>query len=127
MENFAETLGSREQLAVAQFASALLIIPKVLALNAAKDSVDLVAKLRAHHNSSQKKEENKHLKNDGLDLINGTIRDNLKAGVIEPAMSKIKSLQFATEATISLLKIDEFIMMNEKQEPKGGNHDGHNH
>ena len=34
----ATTLGSREQLAIAEFAQALLVIPKVLAVNAAKDS-----------------------------------------------------------------------------------------
>ena len=44
---------SREQLAIAQFAQALLVIPKTLAVNAAKDSTDLVAKLRAYHNASQ--------------------------------------------------------------------------
>jgi hypothetical protein len=29
----------------------------------------------------------------GLDLSNGTIRKNLEAGVIEPAMSKVKIIQ----------------------------------
>jgi len=29
----------------------------------------------------------------GLDLVNGTIRNNLEAGVIEPAMSKVKIIQ----------------------------------
>lgn len=29
----------------------------------------------------------------GLDLSNGTIRNNLEAGVIEPAMSKVKIIQ----------------------------------
>merc|ERR1712080_147413 len=33
------------------FANSLLVIPKTLAVNAAKDSADLVAKLRAYHNS----------------------------------------------------------------------------
>merc|ERR1711881_245122 len=53
LENFATTLGTREQLAIAEFAQALLIIPKTLAVNAAKDSTDLVAKLRAYHNAAQ--------------------------------------------------------------------------
>jgi T-complex protein 1 subunit alpha len=35
LENFARTLGSREQLAIAEFAAALLVIPKTLAVNAA--------------------------------------------------------------------------------------------
>ena len=46
LENFATTLGSREQLAIAEFADALLVIPKTLAINAAKDATELVAKLR---------------------------------------------------------------------------------
>jgi T-complex protein 1 subunit alpha len=36
LESFATTLGSREQLAIAEFASAMLVIPKTLAVNAAK-------------------------------------------------------------------------------------------
>ena len=54
LENFATTLGTREQLAVAEYANALLIIPKTLSVNAAKDSTDLVAKLRSYHYTSQK-------------------------------------------------------------------------
>jgi T-complex protein 1 subunit alpha len=40
-------------LAIAEYANALLSIPKTLAVNAAKDSTDLVAKLRAYHNAAQ--------------------------------------------------------------------------
>lgn len=36
LESFATTLGSREQMAIAEFADALLVIPKTLAVNAAK-------------------------------------------------------------------------------------------
>lgn len=45
----------------------------------------------------------------GLDLVNGTIRDNKKAGVLEPAISKIKCLKFATEAAITILRIDDLV------------------
>jgi len=38
---------------VAEFANALLVIPKVLASNAANDATQLVAKLRAYHYRSQ--------------------------------------------------------------------------
>ena len=53
---------SREQLAVAEFAQALLVIPKTLAVNAALDSTDLIAKLRAFHNASQSMSERESLK-----------------------------------------------------------------
>ncbi len=42
LENFATSLGSREQLAIAEVADALLVIPKALAVNAAKDATELV-------------------------------------------------------------------------------------
>jgi len=109
LENFATSLASREQLAIAEFANSLLVIPKTLTVNAAKDSADLVAKLRAYHNASQTQESKSQLKWTGLDLINGTIRDNKKAGVLEPAMSKIKCLKFATEAAITILRIDDMV------------------
>ena len=54
--------GSREQLAIAEFANSLLVIPKTLAVNAAQDSADLVAKLRAYHNTSQINTERSSLK-----------------------------------------------------------------
>ncbi|VDK67488.1 unnamed protein product [Litomosoides sigmodontis] len=111
LEAFATTLSSREQLAVAEFANSLLVIPKVLASNAAKDSTELVAKLRAFHNKAQQVKELAHLKWAGLDLENGEIRDNKEAGILEPLMSKVKSLKFATEAAITILRIDDLIKL----------------
>ncbi|KAH0566697.1 T-complex protein 1 subunit alpha [Cotesia glomerata] len=115
LENFATSLSSREQLAIAEFARSLLVIPKTLAVNAAQDSTDLVAKLRAYHNSSQTTVDHANLKWVGLDLIEGTVKDNKKAGVLEPAISKIKSLKFATEAAITILRIDDMIKLDPEQ------------
>ncbi|THU90695.1 T-complex protein 1 [Dendrothele bispora CBS 962.96] len=112
LENFARTLGSREQLAIAEFASALLSIPKQLAVNAAKDSTELVAKLRSYHNAAQNApagDPKKALLRYGLDLMNGDVKDNVNAGILEPTVSKVKSLKSAYEAAVSLLRIDDAI------------------
>jgi T-complex protein 1 subunit alpha len=104
--------GSREQLAIAEFAGALLSIPKTLAVNAAKDSTELVAKLRSYHNAAQNApagDPKKALLRYGLDLMNGEVRDNVTAGVLEPTMSKVRSLKSAYEAAVSLLRIDDAI------------------
>ena len=119
LENFATTIGSREQLAIAEFAKSMLVIPKTLAVNAAKDATDLVAKLRAFHNTSQTKPEQSKLKNCGLDLVDGEIRDAIELGILEPAISKIKSLKFATEAAITILRIDDLIKMQKQQKEQG--------
>lgn len=55
----------------------------------------------------------------GLDLVKGVVRDNRKAGVFEPAVSKIKSLKFATEAAITILRIDDMIKLFPEQKEGG--------
>ena len=125
LDAFANTLATREQLAVKEFAEALLIIPKTLAVNAAQDALDLVAKLRAYHH--QYHEARAAAAADaavdpalvpyshyGLDLVSGQVRDNYAAGVLEPAMCKVKMIKFATEAAINILRIDEVIKLNPK-------------
>ena len=62
----------------------------------------------------------------GLELVEGKVRDNLSCGVVEPAISKIKSLRFATEAAITILRIGEccLCMQGGKGGVKGGRKDG---
>jgi len=54
LEEWATSVGSREQLAIGAFAQSLLVIPKTLATNAALDATDLVAQLRSRHAISQR-------------------------------------------------------------------------
>jgi len=122
LDYYARTLGSREQLAISEFAESLNVIPKTLAINAAKDATELLTKLRFVHDKAQKSEGEEALKykHTGLDLVNGKIRNNFTAGVFEPAISKIKSLKFATEAAITILRIDDLIRLEPKAEDQGG-------
>ena len=123
LENYARSLGSREQMAINEYAESLNVIPKQLAINAAKDSTDLLTKLRYVHERYQKEkepnEDTKKLKNTGLDLLTGKIRNNYKAGVFEPAISKVKSLKFATEAAITILRIDDLIRIEPEKNNQG--------
>ena len=50
-----------------------------------------------------------------MDLIDGGVRDSKKAGVLEPAVSKLKSIKFATEAAITILRIDDMIKLAPEQ------------
>jgi len=136
LEHVAEQMSSREQLAIAEFAQALLVIPKTLAINGGYDAADLVSKLRGYHAQSQSgKAEQKsneagvredgdaqmeaaEFKWAGLDLDKGVIDNRVKLGVLEPAMSKIKSIKFATEAAITILRIDDSISLAKKENPK---------
>lgn len=48
----------------------------------------------------------------GLDLEEGVVSQNREAGVFEPLVSKVKSLKFATEAAITILRIDDLIKLD---------------
>ncbi|KAL2222095.1 t-complex protein 1 subunit alpha [Thermoascus aurantiacus ATCC 26904] len=138
LEEFAVTVGSREQLAIGEFAQSLLIIPKTLAVNAAKDSSELVAQLRVRHALSQRvqegdgKEEDekdiakkKTYRNYGLDLTKGRVHDCVKAGVLEPSMSKVKQLKSAVEACIAIMRIDTMIKLDPEKKAEDDRHDDH--
>jgi T-complex protein 1 subunit alpha len=137
LEEYAGTVGSREQLAIGEFAQSLLVIPKTLAVNAAKDAAELVAHLRSRHAISQcltegdaKENEKaiarrKNYKNYGLDLDRGKVVDQIKAGVLEPSISKIRQLKSAVEACISIMRIDTLIKLDPEQ--RAEEDDGHGH
>ncbi|EDO05416.1 putative t-complex protein 1 alpha subunit [Babesia bovis T2Bo] len=123
LEAYSRTLASREQMAIAEFAESLLVIPKTLALNAALDATELVSKLRALHAKAQSESatpEDKECKWYGISLADGELRNNLKAGILEATVSKIKSIKFATEAAVTILRIDELVTLEPEKE-----HDDH--
>ncbi|KAG8628081.1 hypothetical protein KVT40_003954 [Elsinoe batatas] len=150
LEEWATSVGSREQLAIGAFAASLLVIPTTLAVNAAKDSAELVAQLRSRHALSQRVQapsndphapaiaatqatedekalaKKKNYKNYGLDLSKGRVVDSLKMGVLEPSMSKVKQLKSAVEACVAIMRIDTFIKLDPEQRG-GGDDDGHGH
>lgn len=114
LDAFSNQVGTREQLAIQEFANALLVIPRTLIVNAAKDAAELVSQLISKHTVAQTVKGKEDLRFLGLDLVEGSVVDNVKRGVLEPALSKVKSLRFATEAAITILRIDDHIKINPK-------------
>lgn len=52
--------------------------------------------------------------------------DQIRAGVLEPSMSKVKQLKSAVEACIAIMRIDTLIKLD--PEKRGGSgEDGHGH
>ena len=58
----------------------------------------------------------KALKYSSIDMTNSKVRNNLAHGVIEPAISKVKSLKFAIKAAITILRIDDMIKLAQPQQ-----------
>jgi len=116
LENLADSISSREQLPILEFGEALMQIPKTLLLNSGLEKSDLIDKLRIIHKIVIENE-NSLYHQYGLDLFEARVRNNIKVGIIEPTISKIRSIQIATEAAISILRIDDFIISKTKSTP----------
>lgn len=57
LDTYCRSYNTKEQIAIAEFSEALNVIPKTLAVNAAKDATELISKLRTLHAASQKEGE----------------------------------------------------------------------
>jgi thermosome len=101
LQEYAESLPGREQLAVIAFAEAMEIIPKTLAENAGLDPIDIIADLKTRHEKGEVSA--------GVDGIKGKVSDLAKANVWEPLVVKRQAVKSASEVSQMLLRIDDVI------------------
>jgi T-complex protein 1 subunit zeta len=83
----------KAKLGVLAFAEALLVIPKTLAVNAAQDATDLVAKLCAFHHAAQTSADKADMRFFGLDLVNGKVRGGMGAARSARARARARALR----------------------------------
>ncbi len=102
LEDYADTIEGREQLAIRAYASALSVIPRTLAENAGMDGIDILMKLNAAH-----EKDGKHTH--GIEIISGDIIDMIEGKVIEPFRVKNQAIQAATEVANMILRIDDVV------------------
>ena len=116
LNDYADSVSGREQLAIEAFADSLEIIPRVLAENAGLDSIDTLVDLRAAHEGGEERA--------GLNVDNGEIEDTFEAGIVETANAKKQAVSSASEAANLVLKIDDIIsagdLSTEGEEDAGG-------
>ncbi|MEA3281550.1 MAG: thermosome subunit alpha, partial [Euryarchaeota archaeon] len=112
LQEYANTLTGREQLAVNAFANALEIIPRTLAENAGLDPIDKLVEMTSQH-----KDGNVHA---GLNVFTGDIVDMWEAGIVEPLRVKTQAISSAAEAAVMILRIDDVIASRGEPMPPGG-------
>ena len=110
MRRYAESIPGREQLGIEAFADALEVIPRVLAENSGLDPIDTLLQLVAEHVNGG--EHSHHL---GLDVVERKPVNAVEKGVLEPYLITRQSIAGATEAAISILRIDDVLWA--KQDP----------
>tara|TARA_B100001996_G_scaffold306933_1_gene248214 strand:+ start:1374 stop:2966 length:1593 start_codon:yes stop_codon:yes gene_type:complete len=101
IRRFAETVSGREQLAIEAWADAIESIPRALAQNAGLDPIDSLLKLTAAQVEGTD--------NIGLNLTTGYPSEVISRGVLEPLKITRQALSGATEAAISILRIDDVL------------------
>ena len=101
---FATSQSGREQLAIEAYAAALEIIPRVLAENSGLDPIDAVLSLSAAQNN-----DTKNGPWIGLDAKTGQNVSMEVVGILDPLFVARHALSGATEAAISVLRIDDVL------------------
>ena len=112
LREYAASVGGRSQLAIEAFASAMEVIPRVLAENAGLDPINMLVDLRAAHEQGKK--------TFGVDVVAGKPADMLKAGVVEPLRVKTQAISSAAEAAVMIIRIDDVIASSKSAAPGGG-------
>ncbi len=113
LRDYARTVGGKEQMAIEAYAEALEVIPTVLAESAGMDALDTILQLRTLHN--------KGFKNAGINVLEGKIEEDMtRINVYEPLLVKKQVIKSASEAAISILKIDDVIAAAPPKKEKKG-------
>ncbi len=111
LRRYAEGFAGREQLAVEAYADALEIIPRTLAQNAGLDPLDSLLQTVARQTTDGGP--NAHFI--GLNIENKQPANMVEDGVVEPLRITRQVLAGATEAALSVLRIDDVLWA--KQDP----------
>ena len=101
LRSFSQTQSGREQLAIEAYSSALESIPRILAENSGRDPVGVTLSL-----SADQKDSGAWV---GFDLNTGENADMAEVGVLDPKFVVRHALSGATEAAISVLRIDDVL------------------
>jgi T-complex protein 1 subunit beta len=103
----AAVTAGKESVAMESFAKALLTLPTTIADNAGYDSADLVAQLKANHNNG--------MKDNGLNMNDGTVGSMEKLGITESLAVKRRVVFAAAEAAEMIMRVDNIIRAAPRQ------------
>ncbi|XP_077448913.1 T-complex protein 1 subunit theta isoform X2 [Stigmatopora argus] len=110
--SFGETCPGLEQYAIKKFAEAFEVLPRALAQNSGVKANELISKLYAAHHEGNK--------NAGFDIEGDgpSVMDVAEAGIVDPFLVKYWAIKLATNAAITVLRVDQIIMAKPAGGPK---------
>ncbi|MEM3404636.1 MAG: thermosome subunit beta, partial [Nitrososphaeria archaeon] len=110
LNDYANKISGKKQLAIKKFAEALETIPFTLAESAEMDAIKTVIELKAKHRKGKKSL--------GINVLTGKIEDTRNFKIYDPFSVKKQILSTATEAAVMILRVDRIILIIKKPEIK---------
>ncbi|CAG8449709.1 14263_t:CDS:10 [Acaulospora colombiana] len=110
--SFGEVTPGINQHSIKSFAEALEVFPRTLAENAGLDATHILSKLYAAHHQDDSGVIGVDIESETEDCI----LDSVKAGILDSLAAKSWALKFATDAALTVLRVDQIIM----SKPAGG-------
>uniref|UniRef100_A0A674KA23 T-complex protein 1 subunit theta n=1 Tax=Terrapene triunguis TaxID=2587831 RepID=A0A674KA23_9SAUR len=110
--SYGETCPGLDQYAIKKFAEAFEAIPRALAENSGVKANEVLSKLYAVHQEGNK--------NVGFDIEAETaaVKDMLETGVLDTYLGKHWGIKLATNAAVTVLRVDQIIMAKPAGGPK---------
>jgi T-complex protein 1 subunit theta len=103
-----------EQYAINKFAEALEVVPRILAENSGQNATDVVSALYAAHADGKK--------NVGVNIYaensTSTTLDAAANGIFDSTAVKVSAFRLASEAAMTVLRVDQIIMSKQAGGPK---------
>jgi T-complex protein 1 subunit theta len=109
LKAFADEVPGLDQYAIRKFAESFEVVPRTLAENSGTDPSVVMAALTAIH----LKEGGERM---GYDIENNAPLDAAAAGIFDVYATKLNALRLATDAAVTVLRVDQLVM----SKPAGG-------
>lgn len=110
LQAYGEETPGLVQYAIKKFGEAFEIVPRTLAENAGLKANDVLSSFYASHQKGNK--------NFGLDIEEGDLKDATSLGIYDLLATKANAIRLATDAAITVLKVDQIIMAKMAGGPK---------
>ncbi|CAG5873731.1 unnamed protein product [Menidia menidia] len=130
--SYGESCPGLEQYAIKKFADAFEALPRALAENSGVKGSELISKLYSAHHEGKKNigfdiEARQRNSSEGQEACDSckvqlgdgpAVKDMLEAGIVEPYLVKHWGIKLATNAAITVLRVDQIIMARPAGGPK---------
>jgi len=113
LQAFAEAQPGLNQYAINKFGLALEVVPRTLAENAGLDATNMIAEMYAAHKAGSN--------GVGIDVVGNGTADN---GILDLLHTKREAIKLATDAAVTVLRVDQIIMSKPAGGPKAPAQEG---